>query len=323
VIFTSDNGGLATTEGPNTPATSNAPLREGKGYLYEGGIRVPLIVRWPGQIPTATTCDVPVQSIDLFPTLVDCARLKTQAVPDGVSLLPVLRQSGELSREDLYWHYPHYSNQGGRPGAAVRSGEYKLIEFFETGRRELFHVARDLSESRNLSEEKPELVRQLSEKLAAWQQAAGACMMTSNPEFIPNPQAADGTITLPARTAEVHGVMLRYEPMPHKNTLGFWVRQDDWASFEFTCRTPGTFSVEALVGCGNGSGGSRVSFQVAEQTLSLTVVETGGFQKFVPVNPGEITLKAPGRYSLTVKPEHKPGVAVMDLREIVLKPKIK
>lgn len=321
VIFTSDNGGLATTEGPHTPATSNAPLREGKGYLYEGGIRVPLIVRWPGRIPAATTCEVPVQSIDLFPTLTAAAGLKTQAVPDGVSLLPVLRQSGELNREDLYWHYPHYSNQGGRPGAAIRSGEYKLIEFFETGRRELFHVARDLSESRNLSEEKPELVQHLGEKLAVWQQSAGARMMTANPEFIPNPQAANGTITLPARTAEVHGVMLRYEPMPHKNTLGFWVKQDDWASFEFTCRTPGTFSVEALVGCGNGSGGSRVNFQVADQSLSLTVVETGGFQKFVPVNPGEITLKAAGRYSLTVKPEHKPGVAVMDLREIVLKPK--
>lgn len=330
VIFTSDNGGLATTEGPNTPATSNAPLREGKGWLYEGGIRVPLLVKWPGRVKGSSTSDVPVCGIDLWPTIRDaCGIESTESMKtDGVSLLPLLQQSGSIARDALFWHYPHYANQGGKPGAAIRAGEWKLIEFYEEGRRELFQVARDVSESRNLAEQEPDRVRELSARLDAWRKSVGALMPELNTAYIPNPQADNDEIVIPARTADVRGVMLRYEPMPHKNTLGFWVRAEDWARFEFTVTKPGRFELEALVGCGNGSGGSEVRFEVVPsgsksepQALPLTVQETGGFQNFVPRTLGEITLDAVGRYELRVKALKKPGVAVMDLRQVRLVPK--
>ncbi len=330
VLFTSDNGGLATTEGQNTPATSNAPLREGKGWLYEGGIRTPLLVKWPGSIKANSSSDVPVCGIDLLPTIREvCILEQTEShKSDGVSLLPLLKQSGMIARESLFWHYPHYANQGGKPGAVIRAGEWKLIEFYEEGRRELFHVAKDLSESRNLAEQEPDRVRELSEQLAAWRNSVGARMPEPNPNYTPNPQSENGEIVIPARTADVRGIMLRYEPMPHKNTLGFWVRSEDWARFEFTVTQPGKFELEALVGCGNGSGGSEVRFEVASagsttdpQVLPLTVQETGGFQNFVPRTLGEILLDTAGRYELRVKAIKKPGAAVMDLRQVRLIPK--
>jgi arylsulfatase A len=145
-------------------------------------------------------------------------------------------------------------------------------------------------------------------------------MSTLNPAYSPNAQLADGTIRLPAKTAEVHGVVLRFEPLPHKNTLGYWVRADDWASWEFEVLKPGSFQVSALVGCGNGSGGSLVEFRVRDQTLRLTVPVTGGFQAFVPQRLGELTLGDAGRYMLEVRAIKKPGAAVMDLREVVLTP---
>ena len=329
VLFTSDNGGLATTEGDNTPATSNAPLREGKGWLYEGGIRVPLLVKWPGKVKGNGTSDVPVCGIDVFPTLRDACVLESdKSVPtDGVSLLPLLKQSGTIAREALFWHYPHYANQGSKPGAVIRSGEWKLVEFYEEGRRELFHVAKDVSESNNLAEQQPDRVRDLAEKLEAWRKSVGALMPEPNPNYTPNPQADNGEIVIPARTADVRGSMLRYEPMPHKNTIGFWVRAEDWARFEFTVTKPGKFELEGLIGCGNGSGGSDVRFEIAPsgsdsepQTLSYVVKETGGFQAFVPTPLGEVTLDKPGRYELRVKAIKKPNVAVMDMRQARLIP---
>jgi hypothetical protein len=114
--------------------------------------------------------------------------------------------------------------------------------------------------------------------------------------------------------------MLRFEPLPHKNTLGYWVRADDWASWEFQIAKPRSFRVEILQGCGNGSGGSEVDFLVADQTLEVTVQETGGFQNFVRREIGTIKIDQPGRYTLSVKPRKKPGLAVMDLREVRLVP---
>jgi arylsulfatase A-like enzyme len=319
VIFTADNGGLCTAEGPNTPATINSPLREGKGYLYEGGVRVPLIVRGPGVAKPGTTSDVPASSIDLFPTVLAACGLASDAKPDGVSLVPVLR-GGRLDRDALFWHYPHYANQGGRPGSAVRAGDYKLIEFFETNRRELYDVRRDTGETRNLIADQPDIARALTERLATWRQSVGARMMRPNPDYVPNPQAADGTIRLPARTADVHGVQLRYEPLPHKNTLGFWTRADDWASWEFQVTKSGAFTVEVLQGCGSGSGGSQVEIAVADQKVTFTVKDTGGFQNFEARAVGTVRLDKPGRYTLTVKPQSKPGRAIMDLRAVTLKP---
>ena len=319
VIFTSDNGGLATREGPNTPATNNSPLREGKGYLYEGGLRVPLIVNQPGRIAPGVD-ETPVWSADLFRTVSHFAGLTKDEPSDGVSLDRGLTEGVAIEPRTLYWHYPHYSNQGGRPGGAVRDGDWKMIEFYDTGRRELFDLKRDVRESSNLAEARPEKVVELAAKLAAWRESVGAAMPSPNPGYLPNLQADNGTITLPAATADVHGVMLRFEPLPHKNTLGFWARPDDWASWEFEVKTPGTFAVEALVGCGNGSGGSAVEFRVEDQVLKLLVPVTGGFQAFKPQPLGRLALEHPGRYRLEVRATSKPGPAVMDVREVTLRP---
>ena len=144
MIFFSDNGGLSTLEGPHTPATTNHPLRSGKGWLYEGGIREPLIVRWPGVTPPGRACAVPVISDDVFPTIVEILGKDLDEVAprrriDGTSLLGLLRDpSGRAADRALHWHYPHYPRQGSRPAGAVRSGRYKLIEHYEDGAVELF-----------------------------------------------------------------------------------------------------------------------------------------------------------------------------------------
>lgn len=320
VIFTSDNGGLCTTEGPNTPPTVNSPLREGKGFLYEGGIRVPLLVRWPGRIKSASVQNTPVSSIDFFPTLTQIANVAGKSKVDGVSIASLLDGPGSVQRDTLYWHYPHYSNQSSRPGAAIRAGNMKLIEFYDSGRRELYDVRKDVGESRNLIERQPDLARDLQARLDAWRMEVGARMMTPNPGYVPNPQGVGGIVTLQARTADVHGVQLRFEPMPHKNTLGFWSNATDWASWDFTITTPGRFSLAALQGCGKGQGGSDVEFTLAGQTLTMQVEDTGGFQNFKARSIGEVRIEKPGRYTLAVKPRRKAGAAVMDLREVKLTP---
>jgi arylsulfatase A-like enzyme len=186
VFFTSDNGGLSVKEGANTPSTSNAPLRAGKGYLYEGGIREPLLVRWPGVTTAGSTSDVPVCSIDFYPTILEMAGAKDGAgAVDGVSLAPLLR-GGEAPRRDaLYWHYPHYSNQGGRPGGAVRQGRYKLIESYEDGRLELYDLREDAGEADDLARKLPEKTRELHQLLKDWRTAVGAQMPAPNPEYRP------------------------------------------------------------------------------------------------------------------------------------------
>jgi hypothetical protein len=319
VLFTSDNGGVSTLEGPRTPPTINTPLREGKGYLYEGGLRVPLIVKWPGIVKVGGTTAIPVSSIDLYPTLLEACGLTADTMPDGMSLLPVLK-SGTIERDTLYWHYPHYSNQGGKPGGAIRHGDYKLIEFFENGRRELFDIKKDPGENRNLIADQALVARELGEKLAAWRTDVGARMPTPNPDYVPNPQGKDGTILLHSRTAEVHGVMLRYEPLPHKTTLGYWVNPDDWASWEFTLSRPGTFLVEVLQGCGKGQGGSEVEVAVGNQITKFTVEDTGHFQNFKAREIGTVKIEKSGRQTLTIKPKSRAKAAVMDVRQVRLKP---
>jgi arylsulfatase A len=319
VIFNSDNGGLCTIEGPNTPPTINAPLREGKGYLYEGGIRVPLIVRWPGVTKPGSVSAEPVCSIDFMPTILAACGVGPTAKLDGIDISPALK--GEpLPSRSLFWHYPHYSNQGGHPASAIRAGDYKLVEFFENGRRELFYLKKDVGETRNLGASQPDIAAELAQKLAAWRFEAGTKMMSPNPKFVPNPQAKDGVISLLARTAEVHGVQLRYEPLPHKNTLGYWTQADDWASWEFTITKPGKFAVEILQGCGNGQGGSEVELSVGDQKLQFTVEDTGHFQNFKARDIGTIAIDKPDRYTLAVRAKKKAAAAIMDLRAVTLKP---
>lgn len=318
VIFTSDNGGLCVLEGPNTPPTINAPLREGKGWLYEGGLRVPLIMRWDGVARPGSAVPAPVSSIDLMPTILEACGVKPKTTMDGVSLAPALKGM-PLQRDALYWHYPHYSNQGGRPGGAVRAGDHMLIEFYENGRRELYDVVKDVGQTRNLIESHADLAKELHTKLASWRQAVDAKMMQPNPDYVPNPPAKDGSITLHAKTATIHGVQLRFEPLPHKNTLGFWTRAEDWAAWEFTATKPGKFTVEVLQGCGQGQGGSTVELAVAAHKLSFVVEDTGHFQNFKLRTVGMISLDRPGRYTLTVRPTRKAAAAVMDLRAVTLK----
>jgi len=192
VIFTSDNGGLIFEGSRKVPVTSNHPLRAGKGHLYEGGIRVPLIVRWPGVTPAGSICDYPVSSQDIFPTLAEMAGVKTGKV-DGLSLCPLLRQRGKLRREALYWHYPHYSNQGGVPGGAVRAGDWKLIEFYEDGRLELYNLREDVAEKRNLVRKFPQKAAELHAMLRRWRQQVGARMPQKNPNY--DPAKADQGLT--------------------------------------------------------------------------------------------------------------------------------
>ncbi len=320
IIFTSDNGGLATQEGPNTPSTSNAPLREGKGWLYEGGIRVPLIISGPLGIQPGGTEDTPVSSIDLLPTLCSwCGRVPPNGI-DGESLAPLIQKGEALAPRPLFWHYPHYANQNSRPGGVVRYGNHKLIEYYENGRLELYDIKADKSENRNLHNELPEVVRTLNAKLSYWRKTVSAKMPTPNPQYEPNPPNKDGVIEIWAKTARVHGLQLRYEPLPHKNTLGFWVRPEDWAEFDFTVKQPGKYRVEGLIGCGNGSGGSEVHFIVDDQILRYTVKETGGFQAFVPTDLGTLNLTEARRYQIAIKPQSKPGPAVMDIRKLTLTP---
>ncbi|MCS7014827.1 MAG: sulfatase [Gemmatales bacterium] len=182
VVFTSDNGGLSVIEGPNTPATSNAPLRLGKGYLYEGGIRVPLLIRWPSVVAPGKTSSVPVRSEDLFMTLVQAAgaQLPADREYDGVSLLALLKGEADgLRRDFLYWHFPHYSNQGGKPSGAIRFGNWKLIEHYEDGQVELYHLEQDVGERHNLAAQHPEVRDKLQRELASWRQRIRAQMPLS------------------------------------------------------------------------------------------------------------------------------------------------
>jgi len=190
VVFTSDNGGLSVREGVNTPATSNAPLQAGKGFNYEGGIREPLIVRWPGAVKPGSTCDVPVLSMDFYPTFLELAGVKPEAkqVIDGVSLLPLLKQTAGFKREAIFWHYPHYSNQGGRPSGAVRQGAYKLIEFYEDGKRELYNLKDDIGEKNDLSAKMPDKTKELAKLLDDWRQDVKAQLPTVNPAYAPPKQ---------------------------------------------------------------------------------------------------------------------------------------
>lgn len=151
VVFTSDNGGLSTSEGS---PTSNLPLRGGKGWVYEGGIREPWIVRYPGVTKAGSVSNEPICSIDVFPTLATAAGFDVDYEIDGINLLPALKGK-RLDRKSLFWHYPHYSNQGGFPGGAIREGDYKLVERYEDGRVHLYNLKDDIGERKDLSAQEP------------------------------------------------------------------------------------------------------------------------------------------------------------------------
>jgi len=180
VFFMSDNGGLSTSEGH---PTCNLPLRAGKGWLYEGGIREPMMVRWPGVVAAGGTCDEPVTSTDFYPTMLEMASLplKPGQHLDGRSMVPLLKQQAKQGPRAFYWHYPHYGNQGGSPGGAVRLGDYKLIEFYEDSRVELYNLRDDLGEQHDLAARMPAKAAELRRMLHEWRSQVGARMPTPNP----------------------------------------------------------------------------------------------------------------------------------------------
>jgi arylsulfatase A-like enzyme len=183
VIFTSDNGGLHVPEGPHQRITSNRPFRAGKGFLYEGGLRIPLIVRWPGWVPAGRTTDEPTVNTDWPPTLLDLAGCAVPAGLDGVSIAATLTGGKGPPDRLFFWHFPHYTNQGSRPAGAVRQGPWKLIEHYEDGRAELFDLAEDAGETKDLATEQPERAARLRAALAAWRTAVGAQSNRPNPDF--------------------------------------------------------------------------------------------------------------------------------------------
>jgi len=191
LVFTSDNGGIGSYQAAGinkmNGITDNSPLKGGKGTLYEGGVRVPFIFRWPGKISADATSNEPIITVDVYPTLLALA----QAQPpkdyplDGVSLVSLLTEKKPLNRDALYWHFPGYLGAGGdewrtKPVGAIRSGDFKLLEFFEDGKVELYNVKDDIGQKNNLADANPEKTKELSAKLKVWQREIGAQMPTKN-----------------------------------------------------------------------------------------------------------------------------------------------
>jgi arylsulfatase A-like enzyme len=173
VIFTSDNGGY-------NQYTAQPPLRGAKSDPYEGGIRVPLIVRWPGVVKAGTVCDTSVTSVDYFPTLCAVSGVEPDRKHkfDGVNILPLLKECGGFERDALFWHYPHYNDRS-KPHGIMRQRDFKLIEFFEDGKLELYNLKADLGEKENLAAAMPDRARQMQERLAGWRKEVGAQMPTA------------------------------------------------------------------------------------------------------------------------------------------------
>ena len=184
VIFTSDNGGLASI-------TTNLSLRAGKGTAYEGGVRVPLIIKWPGITKPGSVCHTPVIGVDFYPTLLAMAAVPMPSgVVDGENIGPLLRQSGSMKRDAIYWHYPHYHTVGATPYGAIREGDFRLVEFYEDNHVELYNLKEDIGETKDLAATLPEKTAALRQKLHKWRQTVGAQMPTPNSKYDPNDTGA-------------------------------------------------------------------------------------------------------------------------------------
>jgi arylsulfatase A-like enzyme len=214
VIFTSDNGGVGGYEREGIQGgsiTDNAPLKGGKGMLYEGGIRVPYVFRWPGRIAPGRTCDAPINSVDLYPTLLELAGAKPEpGYPlDGASYARLLTSDeAGPTRGPLFWHFPGYLGAGGgtwraTPVGVIREGDWKLLEFFETGRRELYHLREDIGETHDRVSTRPEKAQELHTKLVGWRKAVNAPMpRVKTPEHADTPRAVVPGRKRAARRAE-------------------------------------------------------------------------------------------------------------------------
>ncbi len=179
IIFTSDNGGLIGT-------TDNSPLRAGKGSAYEGGVRVPLIMFWPGVTKAGTLEPTPAISIDIYPTVLEMTGIKPlQSLIDGNSLASLLKSGAKPDRDTIFWHYPHYHPGGATPYSAIRSGDYRLVHFYEDGHDEMYNVATDVSETKDLAVTEPDRAKALRIRLDAWLKSVDAQLPTTNPAYDP------------------------------------------------------------------------------------------------------------------------------------------
>ncbi len=187
VIFFSDNGGLSTLQGNRIGPGCNLPLRASKGWLYEGGVREPTLIRAPGITQPGSVSHKPMISMDFFPTMLELAGLPSRPKlhADGQSLVSQLKGNNTGERT-LYWHYPHYHGSAWKPGASIREGDWKLIEFYHYDKFELYHLATDIGEQKNLAATNPKKAAELRAKLALWQKKMGAKMPVANPEYNPN-----------------------------------------------------------------------------------------------------------------------------------------
>jgi arylsulfatase A-like enzyme len=184
VIFTSDNGGLHVPEGSHKRVTDNSPFRAGKGFLYEGGLRVPLIVRWTGHVPAGRVVDTPVVNTSWFATLCELTGVTPPGALDAPSFAQLLR-GGRADPARMFWHFPHYTNQGSRPGGAVRDGDWKFIVHYDAAEPELYNVGNDIAETKNLASQHPERTRHMHRQLSDWIRSMNAQTNVLNPDFDP------------------------------------------------------------------------------------------------------------------------------------------
>lgn len=195
IVFTSDNGGLTQRFAGgrmHLGPTRNDPLRAGKGSAYEGGVRVPQIIKWPGHTRAGAVCDTPVIGADVFPTVLDIVDgPKADRGVDGESLVPLLEGAGGLQRDAIFWHYPHYHPGGATPYGAVRQGDWKLVEFYEDDRVELYNLRDDIGEQHDRAGTEPAKAAELRLRLAAWRTRVGAQMPQPNPDYDPARERVD------------------------------------------------------------------------------------------------------------------------------------
>jgi arylsulfatase A-like enzyme len=228
VCFTSDNGGVSSGD---SYSSSMLPLRGGKGRQWEGGIREPLYVRMPGQIEPGTVCDVPVSGIDFYPTFMDLAQLQTpsEQIIDGKSILPLLRgeDSRELTERDLFWHYPHYGNQGGDPSSIIRNGDWKLIHYYEDDRDELYNLVSDPGEQNDVFATNTARATELRQRLDRWLVEIEAKLPTLDPQYDPAKEEA--------RLHKVeHELMPELEAEHAKYLDPQWQPNEDWWGSQVT-----------------------------------------------------------------------------------------
>jgi len=184
IVFTGDNGGLILR---NDKATDNSPFRVGKGSAYEGGVRVPLIVCWPGVTKSGVVDPTPAITVDIYPTMLELAGVKPmQSLVDGISLAPLLKSGAKPDRDAIFWHYPHYHPGGATPYSAIRSGDLRLVHFYEDGRDELYDLANDVGETKDLAPSQPERAKALRTRLDAWLKSVDAQFPTPNAAYDPS-----------------------------------------------------------------------------------------------------------------------------------------